>query len=84
VLSKSTKNYDRGDKFKLYRDLPALKEYILIDSESVDIEVWRINSKYHWELEEYKSIDKVLAIPALDVSVSLADIYEGTVFENPD
>lgn len=33
ILSPSTKNYDRGEKFKLYRDIPTLKEYILIDSE---------------------------------------------------
>ena len=34
VLSKSTKNYDRGEKFKLYRDIKTLKEYILVDSEA--------------------------------------------------
>lgn len=33
ILSPSTRNYDRGGKFKLYRDIPTLKEYILIDSE---------------------------------------------------
>ena len=37
VLSPSTKNYDRGEKFKLYRDIPSLKEYILADSESIHI-----------------------------------------------
>src|SRR5579875_3079165 len=35
VLSPSTKSYDRGEKFKLYRDIPTLKEYILIDSSSI-------------------------------------------------
>src|SRR6476660_8159255 len=41
VLSSSTKNYDRGEKFKLYRDIPSLKEYILVDSASVHIEAFR-------------------------------------------
>src|SRR5260221_3507581 len=54
ILSPSTKNYDRGDKFKLYRDIPKLKEYILIDSENIFIEAFRINDGGHWELEEYK------------------------------
>ena len=45
VLSESTKNYDRGEKFKLYRDIPTLKEYILTDSESMHIEVFRLNKK---------------------------------------
>ena len=31
VLSDSTENYDRGDKFEAYRTLPSLQEYLLID-----------------------------------------------------
>src|SRR4028119_932739 len=31
VLSKSTKNYDQGDKFLYYRSIPEFKEYILVD-----------------------------------------------------
>ena len=31
VASKSTKNYDQGDKFDYYRSLPELKEYILVE-----------------------------------------------------
>jgi Uma2 family endonuclease len=50
VLSNSTKNYDRGEKFKLYRDIKTLKEYILVDSESIHVEVFRLNENGHWEL----------------------------------
>jgi Uma2 family endonuclease len=78
VLSKSTKNYDRGEKFKLYRDIPTLKEYILIDSETVGIESFRINQQGFWELKEYKSLDEVLEIPSLQLALSLEEIYEGT------
>jgi Uma2 family endonuclease len=38
ILSSSTRNYDHGGKFKLYRDIPSLKEFILIDSESIGVE----------------------------------------------
>ncbi|GEO07781.1 hypothetical protein SAE01_02770 [Segetibacter aerophilus] len=78
VLSDSTKSYDRGDKFKLYRDIPTLKEYILIDSINVAIECWRINGNGYWELEEYKSINQVLLIAAIQISIPLLEIYEGT------
>lgn len=57
VLSPSTKNYDRGEKFKLYRDIPTLKEYILIDSQSIHIEVFRLNETHHWEPEEYHATE---------------------------
>src|ERR1041385_5553388 len=32
ILSPSIRNYDRGEKFQLYRDIPSLKEYILVDT----------------------------------------------------
>lgn len=78
ILSPSTKNYDRGDKFKLYRAVPSLKEYILVDSQAINIEVFRINSTGHWELEEYKLLTEQLHFPSLELSVSLSDVYEGT------
>jgi len=78
ILSPSTKNYDRGGKFKLYRDIRSLIEYILVDSESVSIEVFRLNARNHWELEEYKTPGDALIIRAVDVSIYLRDIYKGT------
>lgn len=78
VLSPSTKNYDRGQKFKLYREIPVLKEYILVDTEAVSIEAFRVNKSNHWELEEYKSIEDELQIPTLSLAISLKSIYEGT------
>ena len=76
VLSKSTKNYDRGEKFKLYRDIPALKEYILVDSESIHIEVFRLNEKNHWKLKEYDNANELLPIKAISENILISDIYE--------
>ncbi len=76
ILSESTKDYDRGRKFKLYRDIPTLKEYVLVDSESIGVESFRLNSLNHWELEEYKSIDQSLFIASLSVTIPLREIYE--------
>ena len=80
VLSPSTKNYDRGEKFKLYRDIQTLKEYILADSESIHLEVFRLNEHKHWELEEYNSIEEFLNVKAIDEKISLTEIYEGVKF----
>ena len=81
VLSSSTKNYDRGEKFKLYRDIPTLKEYILVDSESIHIEVFRLNEHNHWELEEYNSIEDFLHIKAIEEKILILEIYEGVKIE---
>lgn len=81
VLSKSTKNYDRGEKFKLYRDIPTLKEYILADSESIHLEVFRLNENNHWELEEYNAVENFLFIKAIDEKIGISEIYEGVNIE---
>lgn len=78
ILSPSTQNYDRGGKFKLYRDIPTLKEYLLIDTEAINIECFRLNATRHWELEEYKTMDHTVAIHALSLSIAIRDIYNGT------
>jgi len=78
ILSPSTKDYDRGTKFKLYRDIPTLKEYVLIDSEAVNVEIFRINDIGHWQLEEFKTADEVLNLTAIDFQITLSKIYEGT------
>ena len=77
VLSKSTKNYDRGEKFKLYRDIETLREYILVDSESIHVEVFRVNENGHWELEEYKRPADDMYIKAIDEHIMLGEIYDG-------
>jgi Uma2 family endonuclease len=77
-LSCSTKNYDRGEKFKLYRDIPTLREYVLVDSESIHIEIFRLNANNHWELEEYNKDAQTVLIQAINMPLSIEEIYEGT------
>ncbi|HRG08309.1 MAG TPA: Uma2 family endonuclease [Cyclobacteriaceae bacterium] len=78
ILSESTRDYDRGRKFKLYRDIPTLKEYILVDSESLGVENFKLNSVNHWELEEYQSIDQNIFIASLNITIPMREIYENT------
>ena len=78
VASPSTRDYDRGEKFKLYRDIRTLKEYILVDPLSISIEAFFINGQGNWELKDYNNIDQILEFPSMQVSVELREIYEGT------
>ena len=74
VLSPSTKNYNRGDKFMLYRSIPTLQEYFFVDSLSVHVEAWYINEKGNWELREYKSINDTLNISTINTAIPLQEI----------
>ncbi len=78
VLSPGTKDYNRGLKFKLYRDIDSLKEYILIDSESVNVDAFAINQNGLWELREYKNISETLMIQTIQMELPLHILYEDT------
>lgn len=79
ILSASTKNYDRGEKFRLYRAIPTLKEYLLIDAESIHAEHFAINRDGLWQLKEYNMRgEKKILIASADAVLHLHEIYERT------
>jgi Uma2 family endonuclease len=78
ILSPSTRSYDKGKKFSLYKHIPTLKEYILVDSQALKIEAWFITSGSIWELKEYQDKEEQLHIQTIDVQIPLTDIYEDT------
>lgn len=76
ILSPSTRNYDRGEKFMLYRAIPSLTDYILIDSEAIHTEHFSINKEKLWQLKEYNKIGEEIFLEALNVKLPLEEIYE--------
>jgi Uma2 family endonuclease len=71
ILSPSTKRYDRGQKFELYKDIPVLKEYILVDSESIYVEAFRKDEQRSWQAEVYDQLEQLLSLISISLSVSL-------------
>ena len=81
LLSPSTKNYDRGEKFMLYRAIPTLKDYILIDSLSIHIEHFSLNEEKLWQLKEFNHLNEAVHLLSIKVQLKLEDIYEDTKLE---
>jgi len=80
VLSKSTKNYDQGDKFDFYRSLSSLQEYILVEQDRFHVIQYTKVSAIQWLLTEYELVSDELKLKAVSFSMSLEDIYEGVDF----
>ena len=80
VLSPSTRNYDRGDKFWHYRSITTLEEYLLVDSESIYVEHHQWQSKDEWLLHEYRDLQSTLQLKSIGVSIDVATLYEDTLF----
>lgn len=77
VASKSTKNYDQGDKFDYYRGLASLKEYILIEQSSFRVMHYEKTLENQWLLTEYQSPEDILPLNYLSLTIPIREIYDG-------
>lgn len=74
VLSPTTENYDRGIKFKLYRTIPSLQNYVLVSSTEYLVEVYTRKNDT-WILTTAKGKDAAIQISAVDLDLKLSDVY---------
>ncbi len=85
VLSDSTEKFDRGLKFGHYRQIPTLKEYILVAQDRPLVERYMRQADDTWVLTEYSGLAQTFAFATIPVQIPLAEIYRGVEFpENPD
>jgi len=75
VLSESTKEYDKSDKFEGYRSLPSFKEYVLIWQTIPKVQTWYKEDKDLWRISSAFGLDKVIHLYSIDCKISLKDIY---------
>ncbi|GAB1544069.1 Uma2 family endonuclease [Scytonema sp. NUACC21] len=87
VLSPGTEAYDRGKKFRHYRRIDTLKEYVLIDADKMNVECYRLNEKGKWELTFYSPEETTANGTELEVHLTSVDfrcpislLYEDVVF----
>ena len=84
VLSKSTKNYDQGDKFTFYRSIPQFKEYVLVEQNQYQVMHYSKTNEGEWIFREYKSENDIVKLQHLDFEISLIDIYQDVNFEDKE
>lgn len=76
VLSPTTQANDQGRKFALYRQLASLREYVLIDPDTRNVQAFRRNAADEWVLHDMTDTAE-LALPCIDTSVPMADLFDG-------
>lgn len=74
VLSTATEDYDRGTKFKLYRSIPSLQNFVLVSSTEYAAEVYS-RSDDKWILSTAKDKGDYIHISAINYNLTLSDIY---------
>jgi Uma2 family endonuclease len=75
VLSKSTQNYDRGDKFHQYMRIPSLQEYLTVSQTEMLIDQHTRQPDNSWQVRELVPANGKVKIQCLGVELDFADVY---------
>lgn len=76
VLSPSTEGYDRGEKFQNYQSIESLQEYVLVEQHRRRVEHFQRRANDQWLLTSYDGEAAVVSLPTVDVTLSVAELYE--------
>jgi Uma2 family endonuclease len=79
VLSESTEAYDRGNKFFRYRQNPQLRDYLLVSSQEVAIDLYRQDRDGRWQIINYRTGDLV-ELQSVDLRFPIEQVYRGIDF----
>src|SRR5205085_2102361 len=80
VLSDSTEAYDRGKNFEHYRQIPSLREYLLVSQREPRIEQFIRQENSVWILKEAAGMDAEIRLPALGVTLRLTEVFAKVQF----
>ncbi|MEH2245348.1 Uma2 family endonuclease [Nostoc sp.] len=80
VLSTSTEAYDRGGKFRMYRQNPALIDYLLVSSTSIEIDLYHKNDAGDWLIINYKAGDAI-KLKSINLNFPIEQVYRGLTLE---
>lgn len=75
TLSKSTANYDRGEKFEAYREIESMREYVLIAQGRPHVESFFRDETGRWIISSWHGMDEVAALRSVNVELPLAEVY---------
>lgn len=74
VLSPSTQGDDRSEKWVSYQTVPALQHYLILTANRARVEIYTREAS-GWHFEAWEGLESQIALPALGVTLALADIY---------
>ena len=82
VLSKSTEAFDRGAKFRAYRTIESLKEYVLVSQDRPLVEQYVRIEGGRWSLTEAEGLEGSLTLPSIECTLNLGAVYNRVDFNS--
>jgi len=75
VLSSSTEAYDRGRKFEQYKSIESLRDYLLVASDRLHVDLYTRQADDRWLLTSAVSLEDSLTLESVGAKLILADLY---------
>lgn len=82
VISESTRRTDEGEKLQGYCSLPSAENYLLVESDRALVIGYR-RTPDGFVREVHSGLQAIIALPAIEAELPLAEIYERVVFTTP-
>jgi Uma2 family endonuclease len=76
VLSPSTEAYDRGGKFKLYQQSTSFRDYVLVNSNKIEVDLYRKDDLHRWEIISY-GLGDLIELQSINLTFPIEQIFEG-------
>ncbi len=81
VLSPSTRDFDMYGKLDEYKRVPSLWHILLIDPDAPQATLWSRGADGDWTHETSRELEAVIPLPALDLTLPLAELYARVSFQ---
>jgi Uma2 family endonuclease len=79
VVSKGSEQRDRWEKWVLYQRLPSLQHYVLVERDTVAVDVFDRDKDGFFERPRLTSLQDILRLPAVGFETPLAEIYRDVI-----
>ena len=80
VLSSSTADYDRENKFRMYRSINSFSEYLLVEQDEHFVERYSKQAQ-GWLLSDFNGLEGSISLESVGIELPMVEIYRGVVFE---
>ena len=81
VLSPSTANYDRNEKFDNYKRLDSLRHYLLIEQKQMKVTHHFLDDDKRWQSETFAAPADIVELRAIECQLVLRQIYKRVHFD---
>ncbi len=76
VLSESTQEYDKNDKFFGYQEIDSVMEYLLISQQKHAVQQYTRQPDGHWKIQASIGVESTVYLESVDLESPMREIYD--------